>query len=400
MAIRCLRRVLGAGLVTLALAACDRAADEDEIEAADAAPAPEAQAQQSSPSPQPGGLAATLRAAVGGGSREVAIVDPQGFGQPMNAATLEIPAGWQVQGGVSWQRSDPCVGNHLRIAWIAAAPDGSEAFEVMHPFTWQLQGRSVQMNPCPVLPLASTRDFLMAVVQQRRAGARVLDYRDRADLAAQAEAQAPPVAQGMQRRIDTGELLVAYATPGGEMQERFSTSVTFTAIQGTVMGGSGIVYAQRRLGAAPDAELGARIVASMKPNAQWLALMRDTGLRAEQQYSGKQRRQIDEWHAREMARINAKGAADRAAIRAQTQRELSAIQAQTYANTQATNDRMQRRTLEGIGEYNTYRDTSGKPVQSSIHGGNRVLQHGDGSYSSTNDPYYQPPGSTELRRVP
>ncbi|MCZ2292299.1 MAG: hypothetical protein LC125_10170 [Burkholderiales bacterium] len=397
MTTRCLRHLLGASLAALALAACDRATDEDEI---DVAPVPEAQAERTSPSPQPGGLSATLHKAVGGGSQEVAIVDLQGFGQAMNAATLEIPAGWQVQGGVSWERSDPCVGNHLRIAWTAAAPDGSEAFEVMHPFTWQLQGRSVQMNPCPVLPLASARDFLMAVVQQRRAGARVLDYRERPDLAAQAEAQAAPLPAGMQRRIEVGELLVAYAAPGGEMQERFWTSVSFSAVQSSVMGNAGVVYAQRRLGGPPDAELGARIAASMKPNAQWLALMRDSGMSAEQRYSSHQRRQIDQWHAREMARINAQGAADRAAIRAQTQRELSAIQAQTYANTQATNDRMHRRTLEGIGEYNTYRDTSGNPVQSSIHGGNRVLQHRDGSFSSTNDPYYQPPGSTELRRVP
>ncbi|HNT40268.1 MAG TPA: hypothetical protein PKO45_14220 [Rubrivivax sp.] len=393
MAARRFGMALVAGLAALALVGCDGAPQDEVDEAVDE---PVAQA----PQPSARGLAATLRAAMGGGTQQVAIVDAQGFGQPMDAATLEIPAGWQVQGGVSWQRGDPCVGNHLRIAWTAAAPDGSEAFEVMHPFTWQVQGRSVQMNPCPVLPFASNRDFLMAVVQQRRTGARVLDYRDRADLAAQAEAQAPPLAQGMQRKIDAGELLVAYAAPGGEVQERFSTSVTFTAIQGTVMGGSGIVYAQRRLGGPPDAELGARIVASMKPNAQWLALMRDTGLRAEQQYSSNQRRQIDQWHAREMARINAQGAADRAAIRAQTQSELAAIQAQTYANTQATNDRMQRRSMEGIGEYNTYRDTGGNAVRSSIHGGSRVLQHGEGSYSSTNDPYLQPPGSVELKRVP
>lgn len=53
-----------------------------------------------------------------------------------------------------------------------------------------------------------------------------------------------------------------------------------------------------------------------------------------------------------------------------------------------------------VGEYNTYRDTGGNAVRSSIHGGSRVLQHGEGSYSSTNDPYLQPPGSVELTRVP
>jgi hypothetical protein len=337
-----------------------------------------------------------------GGSQRVAIVDAQGFGQPINAATLEIPAGWQAEGGVSWQRADPCVSNQLRIAWVARAPDGSQAFEVMHPYSWQLQGRSVQMNPCPVLPYASARDFLQAVAQQRRPGARMLDYRELPELRAQAEAQAPPPVPGMRRQIDAGELLVAYSAPnaGGEVQERFITSVTFTEVQGTVMGGAGVVYAQRRLGGVPDAALGARIVASMKPDAQWLAMMREAGQRAAEQHAGQQRQQIDRWHAGEMARINAQGMADRAAIRAQTARDVAGIQAQTHANTQATNDRMQRRTLEGIGEYDTYRDTSGNPVQSSIHGGSRVLQHPNGSFSSTNDPYFQPPGSVELKRVP
>ncbi len=206
MAARRFGMALVAGLAALALVGCDGAPQDEVDEAVDE---PVAQA----PQPSARGLAATLRAAMGGGTQQVAIVDAQGFGQPMDAATLEIPAGWQVQGGVSWQRGDPCVGNHLRIAWTAAAPDGSEAFEVMHPFTWQVQGRSVQMNPCPVLPFASNRDFLMAVVQQRRTGARVLDYRDRADLAAQATSAV------VQREVGTSDHGPVVVTFGDEKSD-------------------------------------------------------------------------------------------------------------------------------------------------------------------------------------
>lgn len=379
---------LAGGVMGCSLSACDLApeADADATEASVAAPSP-------------GGGQAVVRALGGAASQQVAIVDAHGFGQPMNAVKLAIPAGWQAQGGIDWQRADPCVANQMRIAWVAGTRDGRESFEVMHPFSWQVQGRSVQMNPCPVLPLASVRDFLAAVVQQRRPGARVLAFRERPDMATQAQAQAPALAPGVQRRFEAGELSIAYAAQGGgEMQERLWTSVSFTAVQNSVMGNAGAVFAHRRLGGLVDAELGERIAGSLQTDAQWLTLVRETGARSVQQYSGKQRREIDQWHASEMARINAKGAADRAAIRAQTQRELADIRAQTYANTQATNDRMHRRTLEGIGEYNTYRDTSGTPVRSSIHGGERVLQHSNGSYSSTNDPYYRPPGSVELQR--
>ena len=39
------------------------------------------------------------------------------------------------------------------------------------------------MNPCPALPFDSAQAFLRAVVQQRRAGARVLEYRNRPEFA-------------------------------------------------------------------------------------------------------------------------------------------------------------------------------------------------------------------------
>lgn len=334
-----------------------------------------------------------------GASQRVEMVDAQGFGQPMTAATLQVPNGWQAQGGVNWQRGDACVSNQLRIAWVASSPRGDEAFEVMHPFAWQVQGRSIQMNPCPVMAIASARDFLMAVVQQRRPGARVLSYQDRPDIVAAATAQAAPPQNGMQRKIEAGEVTIAYAASGGEFQERLWTSVTFMAVQNSLMGNAGTVYAHRRLGGAPDRAVSDRIAASMKTNPAWLAKVNEASQRFVQTHSANQSRQIQQWHAGEMARINAQGAADRAAIRSQTQRDIANIHNQTQANTQATNDRIQRRTLEGVGEYNTYSNTAGEPVRSSIHGGDRVLQHPDGTYSSTSDPYYQPPGSVELQRV-
>jgi hypothetical protein len=334
-----------------------------------------------------------------GTASTVQIVDSQGFGSPMTAATVQIPAGWQAQGGVQWNRQTPCVGNQLRLQWMAGAPDGRQAFEIMHGFAWQLQGRAVQMNPCPVLAFASTQDFLLAVVQQRRPGARVLGYQDRADLAAKMAAPSAPNPQ-MRSRHDAGELLVAYAADGGEVQERFTTTVSFTEVQASTMGTTSMVFAHRTLGREPDRSLGDRIAASIQADPQWLATMRQSVGAAEQRFSSDQRAQIDRWHAGEMARINAQGAADRAAIRNQTQQDLARIQSQTNANTQATNDRMQRRNLEGIGEYNTYRDNAGSTVQGSIHGPGRVLRNADGTVTRTNDPYFNPPGSQEMKRVP
>ena len=103
-----------------------------------------------------------------------------------------------------------------------------------------------------------------------------------------------------------------------------------------------------------------------------------------------------------MAIINARGAADRAAIRMRSNQEVAGIYGAIAANTSATNDAIHRRTLEGVGEYNSYAGTDGSTVQSSIHGGARVFQDNanpNAAYS-TNDPYHDPAGATELERIP
>lgn len=326
--------------------------------------------------------------------RAVDITDAGGFQQPVAAAIIQIPATWQPRGGVQWDRRTNCVSNQLRFEWLAASPDGLQAFEIMHGYHWQVQGTQIQMNPCPVQAFDSARAFLTAVVQQRRPGARILDYRTLASAAPPG-----PLPAGMRTRQDAGELLVAYQKGGVEYRESFKTQVNFSEFQGNVMGGTSMVYVLRAPNGKLDFALGARISSSIKSNPHWLALMKESTGAAERRFSSAQSQAISNWHAGEMARINAKGAADRAAIRSQTNREISQIYSDTNRNTQSTNDAMHRRSLEAMGEYNTYSGQGGEPVRSSIHGGDRVLQHPGGGYSSTNDPYYNPAGSRELERV-
>lgn len=324
----------------------------------------------------------------------VDIIDASGFGQPMVAASMLVPAGWQASGGVGWNRSTDCVSNQLQIAWRAQAPDGMHAIELLPGFSWQVQGTQIQMNPCPAMPFASTRDFLLAVVQRHRPGARVLQYRERPQLAK----ATPAPGNGAQVYADAGQLLIAYASGNVEVNEAFSATVNFSNMGGNVVAGTATVFAQRAPAGALDFALGDRIATSLQPDPQWLAIMRDAGNRAVTQYSDAQRGQIERWHNARMNEINARGAADRAAIRANTASEIAAINAQTNANTAASNERMHERNLEAIGEYNRYRAADGGQVRSSIHGGTRVLQLQDGSAINTDDPYYNPAGSTELER--
>jgi hypothetical protein len=138
----------------------------------------------------------------------------------------------------------------------------------------------------------------------------------------------------------------------------------------------------------------------MQPNKQWFELAGQVARESINRISQEQSRGITRWHNDRMAAINLKGANDRSKIRMQTQQEVSQIYSQTWQSTQATNDRMHRRSLEAIGEYNTYKDPStNTPVRSTIHN-NHVWKTGDGRYVSTNDPNFKPSNGVELSRVP
>lgn len=414
---RTVRKSLSLAALALALAACSGTGQGDDTDAvataeSDAAfaggmPTGDTAAANGGAAVSGGGMAAMAAGGAAGampgsggagdGMQPVEIIDQAGFGQPMVAETGLVPAGWRTEGGVNWNRGTQCVNNRLQFKWRAVSPDGSEAFEILPGYYWQVQGTQTQMNPCPVASFASTRDFLQAYAQQVRPGARILQYRDRSDVAQKAAAATPSIPQ-VQLRQDAGQLLIGYEVNGQQVRELLGTTVTFSQMQGTTFGGTSMVYAQRAPNGRLDFSLSDRIGSSFKPNQEWLAAMRTSGDRQVTQYSDEQRRQIETWNARRMNEITAKGNADRAAIRANTASEVAAINQQTYDNTQATNDGIHRRNLEAIGEYNTYIGTNGQPVQGSIHAGDRVLQMENGTVISTDDPYYNPAGSTELEQ--
>lgn len=329
------------------------------------------------------------------------IIDGQGFGQPMVAADVQIPAGWQTVGGVTWNDATNCVANQLQLGWSAVAPDSLTAVEILPGFNWQVSGTEIQMNPCPSGPWRSTREFLEATVQRTRQGARVVEYQDAPDVARQM-AQGQQANPQAQVRHDAGRLLIAYTKDGVEMRELLSAAVTFSAMQGNVVAGTATISSLRAPNGRLDPELGKRIGASMRPNPQWMEAMRQRSMASLQRYDNAQRSSINDWHNRQMAIINARGAADRAAIRMRGNQETAGIYNAIAASNSRSSDTVQRQTIDGIYERNSYAGTDGSVVQSSIHGGDRVFQdNSDPNVAySTNDPYAAPANATELQPMP
>ncbi|TWT17556.1 hypothetical protein FQY83_16665 [Luteimonas marina] len=337
----------------------------------------------------------------------VEIVDTSGFGTPMVAFRLQVPRGWQTAGGVQWNDKAECYSHQARVTWAAVAPDNVSVYEMYPAFVWQVKGTELPVDPCPVEPFRSARELLEAVAMQARPNARVLDYSDWPEHAARAEQSArrhgqPPPAE-VEQRFDAGRVLIGYEADGVDMREVLAVAVTFNRVKsnGNIVAGAGRVDAYRAPNGQLDMGLLDRIVGSIEENPEWAEPAVKRVQANVNHFYAEQLKQIQAWHARRMAEINAKGAADRAAIWSRATREVAAMRAQTYANTQATNDRIHARTIDGIYERNAYAGIHGGTVYSSIHEGSRVFQ--DNSRTSnvwnTDDPHAQPSNATELERI-
>lgn len=385
----------------LALAGCQQAAAPEAMAAQAtstlAAPVVAMQAGTAQ-APEAGGMPPPLDTRT---MQAAQIIDGNGFGQPMVAAELQIPAGWQAVGGVTWNDATNCIANQLQVGWSAIGPDSLTAVEILPGFNWQVAGTEIQMNPCPAAPWRSTREFLEATVQRTRPGARVLDYQDQPDIA-QKMAGGPQANQQAQVRHDAGRLLIAYAKDGVDMREVLSAVVSFSSLQGNVVGGTATISSIRAPNNRLDVDLGTRVLASMRANPQWMDAMRQRSMASLQRYDNAQRSSINDWHHRQMAIINARGAADRAAIRMRGNQETAGIYNAIAASNSRSSDTIQRQSIDSIYERNSYAGNEGSVVQSSIHGGDRVFQdNSDPNLAySTNDPYAAPANATELQPMP
>lgn len=340
------------------------------------------------------------REAAGKGWQDVTIMDKQGFNQAVEVGTVRIPEDWVTRGGVTWDHNSQCVGNMMRMSWQATSPDGLQGFEIRPGYNWQVQGTEIQFNPCAPMPINSVRGYLAMVVNQRYGNrARILQYRDRPDLVKEIPQNTSGLG-GARAHYEAGQMLIAYSQDGREFRESLITTISFSEMQGNVVAGTANIYAQHAPDGQLDFALGERLRNSMRAKKQWVEMWGQATRAASDRIAREQSMGITRWHNDRMTQINLQGANDRAQIRQKTLSEVSQIYSNTWKSTQETDDRIHRRTLEGIGEYNTYKDpASNTPVRASIQN-DYVWRVGDGSYISTDNPNYTPSNGVQLERVP
>lgn len=219
---------------------------------------------------------------------KVAVSDP-GIIKSGPALSVLVPAGWRGSGGVVASR-DPC-GEPFGVQWSAASPDGRSTLGIVPTETWQWSNTSGS-GQCQQGPFATVRDYLAARIQRDVPGARILDYRDRADFARSANETAQARMQmarqagitTLRAKAEGGEILFAYERDGAAMRGVMgATAVFYLSELPNPMGGEPLrTLIGSTLGtftaSAPDGQLDFELLEasrrSVTPDAGWLdALM-------------------------------------------------------------------------------------------------------------------------------
>lgn len=354
------------------------------------------------------GLAATGLPAVAqqGGLRVQPVVLPH---SDMPAIRGFVPAGWQARGGLTW--GDRCVTYGYNIDWRAAAPDGSAGIAFLPGLGWGLP----EFFGCRQTSFQSLEAVLAAQAQSLWPGARMIDFRRRPDLVGglQVPMPVPELSQRgegmyMQTWIDAGEGLFAFAGPGGQPMRgsvlvggSFSISeIRFDPPPGiapdllammpqippqvSAVGGTEWGFAAWAPEGALDFAAAEALRKSFVPLAEWARFIAE--------------------HRAVIDGQNAQGARDRARIQAEGSAAISAIISKGYSDRTASQDRMQRETVEAILGVETYSNTSGDPVQLD-HTYKQAWELRDGTYFLTNDPSFNPYQTfgidgTQLQAIP
>jgi len=330
------------------------------------------------------------------------------------ALSALVPVGWRSQGGVVAPRGG-CSEPYL-VNWTATSPDGRSALGIFPTAIWQWSTYPMQTD-CPNWVLGSAREYLQAKAQQLFPGARPLDYRERPDFARSAVENAQRLLQtaqsmglaGMRARAEGGELLFAFDRDGTEMRgvigvtAMFQGMVTPNPLDGSAMEAITGSTLGTFLAYAPNGQLDFELVEasrrSISPDPNWLerlfALQAEIG-RANVQAT-RERAAIIVAGGAEATRRNIETYKQMASRSVQNSRDSVALSESNVARSResfpgdATGDRMQRESIEGIRGVETYRDPlDGSHVQLDANYEHAWRVQGQDAYILTRDPNFNP----------
>ncbi|MEZ5894972.1 MAG: hypothetical protein R3C51_01105 [Parvularculaceae bacterium] len=323
------------------------------------------------------------------------MVDNNGFERPLVAATILIPAGWTLKGGVQWGAFGLCGPDYASNVDIAS-PDGASHLRVFPAANWSATQSNMPIGPqqppqggCESAAYRGVHDYLQATAARLFPGARVLDYRDLPDEARAMRdmlAQNPPMASPTMRtqiNYEAGEILIAYQEGGRDMRAAISagTLVMQVALMSMmtpgqvdysyVSGWPGEITVASAPAGALDLGLRHRIARSARFQPEWIARLR--------QYQERKAQQA------------MKSSADRHKINMDAIKKQGEIQSGIYSARDLSSDRSQREYIESVRGVETYDDpVTGDPVELDYTYNYAYRVDGRDAYILTNDANFNP----------
>lgn len=324
------------------------------------------------------------------------VIDPNGFGQPMEAYSILVPKGWKSQGGITWQVGNPCMVESIRNRVSVTSPDGSMALEIYPVQQWEwwddqlmLQTQmQQQQNPvfkrCPIAQPMDAGQFLQGPMAQEM-GAQVLTVEPNEEMNKVLREQAQAANQQYQQAGVSVEnrpsaALATLRFPDGSGGIALcSIGMTVAWMPNYMTGGQSASYTcaanQKvavRCPAGKEAEarkLLSSVLASFRMNPEWQA--------------GVQRM------FNNVAAVEQQENAKRAAIQRDAMNYSAELQQRTWEEGQASRDRISEgwsQTLRGV---ETWKDPGGGSIELNS-GYNEAWSRPDGTYILSNDPLFDP----------
>ncbi len=324
--------------------------------------------------------------------------DGEGFDRPVEAISILAPRGWRTEGGVRWNWG--CRGDLASWHYSVTSPDGAIQFKLLPSLSFGFsQDQMIQQallaaarqGGCGVNPPFDAAQYLEHFARTELGGATVSDVRDdersRAVLdKLSADANAISRQYGTNSNQSGSAVYGDLTWPDGT-KGRAHVGVMAIITQGTDLYGapngtantSVFQRAYIRYPAAREAEalkLWGTIGASQRVNPIW-----------KQAKEAFMTRLGNMEHKGRMDRLRLQG--EQSAAYARAQGEAADARMRDWERAQASSDAGQRRFIQTVREVETWKDSSGSPVEL-----NAGYSHGwskpDGSYILTNNSNFNP----------
>lgn len=324
--------------------------------------------------------------------QSVEIMDRQGFEHPMPAATALVPVGWRTEGGIVWNLGG-CVPRTTN--WSATAPDSNQGIALLPSERWKWSSHPSNGGACPMAQITSIRAYLEELVRRMHPGARIIDFRNRPDLAQALQRinAVTPMPNGELRNwVEAGEVLVGYTNQNEvEIREAIATTVAFFLTRMGMLDGSVLesldaqsvnTYAVHAPSGQLDFRAGELLRRTIQPAPEWAARIANVDA-ADAKNTAATYATITQVGVRESVK--------RLAMDAEASRYVADVNRAGWEFRNANNDDLQRKVTDTLVGVQAYVDPTGNTGEVKLdYGYKKAWRLDDGTYVLTDNLMFEP----------